>query len=225
MSRSEREQPATTPRNRRNWQRTALGLREVGASNGLTSETPQLATELTAEPLEPLEPTSRSDVATHAESEADLDETFAARLRYLFATTRQPAGRPWSANAVARASRGRLTAQAVYSLYRGATPNPKLETILALAEVLSVDPEYFVSPGALGRLKATHTGQYATLEADPNITFVSRRMGRMTPEDKAIIVKMVERLTEKPARKDPASEPFDAALGAQMRQDLPPDLP
>jgi len=218
MSRSEREQPTAIPRNQRKWQRTPLGLREVGASNGLAGETPRMVTELTAEPLEP---SGRSGAAPHAASEVDEDESFAARLRYLFGTTRQPTGRPWSANAVARASGGRLTAQAVYSLYRGATPNPKLETILAVAEVLSVDPEFFVSPGALGRLKARHTEQYAALIEDPGIAFVSRRMGEMTPEDKAIIVTMVERLTGQPAPKDLASEPLDGALGAQMRQDLP----
>ena len=166
------------------------------------------------------DPSSRSGSVTGAIHKADTDESFAARLRYLFAATRQPDGRPWSANAVARASGGHLTAQAVYSLYRGATPNPKLETILALANVLSVDPEYFVNPGALGRLKATHAGQYAALEADPHIAFVSRRMGQMTPEDKAIIVAMVQRLTETSAAKDVAFESLDAAVVAHMRQDL-----
>lgn len=167
------------------------------------------------------DPSRRAGGATDVVSEPATDESFAARLRYLFAATRQPNGRPWSANAVARASGGHLTAQAVYSLYRGSTPNPKLETILALADVLSVDPEYFVSPGALGRLKATHTGQYAALAADPHTAFVSRRMGQMTPEDKAIIVAMVQRLSETSAAKDAASESHNADVAAQMRQDLP----
>ena len=220
MSRSERdrEQPvAPPPRARKAWRRTALGSRDTsGAGAG---------TDVLFDPIHGVaagapDPSSRAGGVTDAESALIADESFAARLRYLFAATRQPDGRPWSANAVARASGGRLTAQAVYSLYRGATPNPKLETILALADVLSVDPEYFVSPGALGRLKATHTGQYAALETDPHIAFVSRRMGQMTPEDKAIIVAMVQRLTGEPATADRASEPLDAAVVAQMRQDL-----
>ena len=110
------------------------------------------------------------------------------------------------------------TKQAAHS--HNATQNPKLETILALADVLSVDPEYFVSPGALGRLRATHSGQYAALEADPHIVFVSRRMGQMTPEDKAIIVAIVQRLTGEPATTDRASEPLEVSVVAQMRQDM-----
>lgn len=220
MSRSERgrDQITAPSRPKRTWQRTALGLHE-------------------AEPAKPLAPVANGEVSTwsgtdtHGSSAstatpvAPEDESFAARLRYLFAATRQANGRPWSANAVARASGGRLTPQAVYSLFRGATPNPKLETILALSEVLGIDPEYFVSPGALSRLKATHAGRYAALEADPHIAFVSRRMGQMTPEDKAIIVAMVHRLSADAASeaslKDAASDPFDAAVMTQTRQDLP----
>ena len=220
MSRSEREREQTAappPPARKAWRRTALGARDTSGADAGTGMPSASATRGAADVADP---SSRASGATDAIHELAADESFAARLRYLFAATRQPDGRPWSANAVARASGGRLTAQAVYSLYRGATPNPKLETILALADVLSVDPEYFVNPGALGRLKATHAGQYAALEADPHIAFVSRRMGQMTPQDKAIIVAMVQRLTETSAAKNAAPDSLDAAVVAQMRQDL-----
>ena len=216
MSRSERgrDHTASPSPPKRTWRRTALGLHQGG-------------------PTKPLAPTADDQASAQSEATAHIsgapvvtpdaseDESFGARLRYLFAATRQANGRPWSANAVARASGGRLTAQAVYSLYRGATPNPKLETILALAETLGIDPEYFVSPGALGRLKATHAGGYAALEADPHIAFVSRRMGQMTPGDKAIIVAMVHRLSEEATSKDAASGSLDATVMTQTRQDLP----
>ena len=214
MSRSERgrDKAPTPSRSARTWRRTALGL------NQAEQRIPALG-DLTSAESGTNEYVSSVPAAASAVPE---DESFAARLRYLFAATRQANGRPWSANAVARASSGRFTAQAVYSLYRGATPNPKLETIRALAEVLGIDPEYFVSPGALGRLKAKHTGQYAELVADPHIAFVSRQMGQMTPEDKAIIVAMVQRLTGEPSPKDrTAIEPLDAIVVTQMRQDLP----
>lgn len=214
MSRSEREreQGAAAPRGGKKWRRTALGQPETRASSATADDLSRTPSETHVEP---------ATVAGESPLEAE-DESFAARLRYLFAATRQPNGRPWSANAVARASGGRLTAQAVYSLYRGATPNPKLETILALAEVLSVDPEYFVSPGALSRLQARHAEQYEALEADPSIAFVSRRMGRMTPADKAIIVAMVQRLTGASSSKEQAADqPLDAERLPQMRQDLP----
>ena len=221
MSRSERDREHSPPEPRagKTWRRTALGLREAGASDGPDGALTQLTSDLSAAAANQ---TSHSGAAGDAASDATDDESFAARLRYLFAASRQRDGRPWSANAVARASGGRLTAQAVYSLYRGATPNPKLETILALADVLSVDPEYFVSPGALGRLRATHAGQYAALEADPHIAFVSRRMGQMTPADKAIIVAMVQRLTSASSPKEQAaSPPLEMDRAPQMRQDLP----
>lgn len=223
MSRSEREleQPEAPSRPKRTWRRTALGQHRAEPTE--RAKPLALAADGQTAPsgLEAHEPNASGVAPTAPE-----DESFAARLRYLFAATRQPNGRPWSANAVARASGGRLTAQAVYSLYRGATPNPKRETILALADVLDIDPEYFVSPGALGRLKAAHDGQYATMETDPNIAFVSRRMGQMTPEDRAIIVAMVRRLAAEPSSGEPSStktvpsESLDAAGLTRMRQDL-----
>lgn len=212
MSRSEQDReraPARTPaaKQNRSWRRTALGLREPIADG-----TP------------PVRDDERDSSAAGRDAPSP-EETFAARLRYLFAATRQPDGRPWSANAVARASGGRLTAQAVYSLYRGATPNPKLETILALSEVLGVDPEYFVSPGALSRLQGTHSAQYGALETDPSIAFVSRRMGDMTPADKAIIVELVRRLTGSPGPLERAPEPAEGAGAAGPAGDGSGPLP
>ena len=164
---------------------------------------------------------------TAAESANELtpdagEETFAARLRYLFAATRRRDGSRWTLNAVARATGGRVSAQQVYALYTGQSANPMLETIRALAEVFGVEPEYFVQAGALHRIQTRHEAEYATLEADPHIAFVSRRMGNLSAADKALIVDFVRRLggaIQQPPPQEQrhvASDPYDR----QARQNL-----
>ena len=131
-----------------------------------------------------------------SQDEPFAEESFTARLRYLFASRRQRDGSTWTLSAVARATQGRLSLQQVSKLYYGKSANPQLETVEVLAEVFGIEPDYFVRRGALASLKMHDAETYAAIEADPQIAFVSRRMGRMSETDKALLVDVVRRLSE-----------------------------
>jgi len=156
------------------------------------------------------------------------EAAFQTRLRYLFTTTRQDSGAPWSFNAVARASAGRISAQAVYRLYTKADANPSLETLRALADVFGVEPEYFVRAGALRQRRERVEQAYGRLEADPHIAFVSRRMGNMSEADKALLVEFVRRLTtaqrEPEAQGTVSHERLDDQEGDDERHEMRQDL-
>lgn len=156
--------------------------------------------------------TSRIDVG---QGVPFAEESFTARLRYLFASRRQRDGSAWTLSAVARATEGRLSLQQISKLYYGKSANPQLETVAVLAEVFGIEPDYFVRRGALTALKARDAATYAAIEADPQIAFVSRRMGHLSEADKALLVDVVRRLSE--GMTDAASKPGDEA---EMRRDL-----
>lgn len=160
-------------------------------------------------------PTLPGPLATATDHDANAqgqqeDESFRARLRYLFMTTRQRDGSAWSFNAVARSSGGHISAQAVYRLYTKPDVNPSLDTIRILAGVFGIDPEYFVRSDALRQAREQMEQDYARLEADPRITFVSRRMGQMSEADKALLVDFVKRLSTE--RRDGSPEHADEAM-------------
>lgn len=143
------------------------------------------------------------------------EESFTARLRYLFASRRQRDGSAWTLSTVARATQGRLSLQQISKLYYGKSANPQLETVAVLAEVFGIEPDYFVRRGALAALKARDAATYAAIEADPQIAFVSRRMGSLSEADKALLVDVVRRLSE--GVTDAAST---SGGEAEMRRDL-----
>lgn len=199
----------------RTWKRTP-----TGEAAPVTPSAEQLTGSITA----PHAVDTTRDLALEGEG----TDTFQARLRSLFTTTRQATGAPWSFNAVARASEGHISAQAVYRLYTKADANPSLETIRVLASVFGVDPDYFVRPGALRQQQEQTQDAYARLEADPHITFVSRRMGQMTEADKLLLVEFARRLTDGhgappkrqnaiPVEEQQRLERYDASF--EMRQD------
>lgn len=148
-----------------------------------------------------------------------LEASFTARLRYLFASTLRPTGARWTLNGVARATEGRLSTQQVYALYTGQSANPTLETLRALAAVFGVTPDFFVRPGALAEAQERSEHAYAALLADPQVAFVSRRMGQLSPADKAFVTEFVRRLS--PSSGEPAPTEPQVELRAELRQDLP----
>lgn len=154
------------------------------------------------------------------------DDSFAARLQYLVASTRRRDGGRWTLNGIARATAGRLSTQQVYMLYTGQSANPTLETIRTLAEVFGVDPDFFVKADALAREHARVEAAFETLQADPHIAFVSRQMGDMSAADKALIVDFVRRLAQTAAAPKVTPEldrgqPTGETPDVEMRQDLP----
>ena len=154
------------------------------------------------------------------------DDSFTARLRYLFASRLRADGSRWTLNAVARATGGRLSTQQVYALYSGQSANPTLETLRALADVFGVSPDFFVRGDALAEAQRQSEHAYSTLIADPQVAFVSRRMGQMSPADKALIAEFVRRLSVSAALGPTSPEPQrQEPLTPVMRQDLPQDFP
>ena len=162
------------------------------------------------------------------QDEPFAEESFTGRLRYLFASRRQRDGSAWTLSAVARATRGRLSLQQVSKLYYGKSANPQLETVEVLADVFGIEPDYFVRRGALAALKTHDAETYAAIEADPQIAFVSRRMGRMSETDKALLVDVVRRLSENRAFTHEPSDEAEHGAGrfeeahemTDMRRDL-----
>jgi len=211
MSRGDQRQ-ANAPRGResqkRTWKRTPTGeAATVAPSPSAGSSTRSNATPDGIDPA--------PDPAEELASEGHETDTFQTRLRYLFTTTRQPTGALWSFNAVARASGGHISVQAVYRLYTKAGANPSLETIRVLAGVFGVEPDYFVRPDAMRERQEQVEQAYAQLEADPNIAFVSRRMGSMSGADKALLVEFVRRLSNEPDT--PITRQLHAAVDEQER--------
>src|SRR5487761_1913987 len=154
------------------------------------------------------------------------DDSFTARLRYLFASRLRADGSRWTLNAVARATGGRLSTQQVYALYTGQSANPTLETLRALADVFGVSPDFFVRGDALAEAQRQSEHAYSTLIADPQVAFVSRRMGQMAPADKALIAEFVRRLSASATPGSTQPEPLvHEPVTPEMRQDLPQDMP
>lgn len=154
------------------------------------------------------------------------DDSFTARLRYLFASRLRADGSRWTLNAVARATGGRLSTQQVYALYSGQSANPTLETLRALADVFGVAPDFFVRGDALVEAQRQSEHAYSTLIADPQVAFVSRRMGQMSPADKALIAEFVRRLSVSAVHGSPLpDQQLQEPLTPEMRQDLPRDVP
>ena len=154
------------------------------------------------------------------------DDSFTARLRYLFASRLRADGSRWTLNAVARATSGRLSTQQVYALYSGQSANPTLETLRALADVFGVAPDFFVRGDALGEAQRQGEHAYASLIADPQVAFVSRRMGQMAPADKTLIAEFVRRLSASATLGSTQPEPpLHQPLTPETRQDLSQDMP
>jgi len=218
MSRGDQRQ-ANAPRGRetqkRTWKRTPTG--EAVTVTQSPSAGPSTRSNATPDGID-LAPERAEALA----SEGHETDTFQTRLRYLFSTTRQPTGAPWSFNAVARASGGHISVQAVYRLYTKAGANPSLETIRVLAGVFGVEPDYFVRPDALREQRERIEQAYAQLEADPHIAFVSRRMGRMSEADKALLVEFVRRLTDQTEQSEiaPISPHLPASFDEQQLERL-----
>ena len=154
------------------------------------------------------------------------DDSFTARLRYLFASRLRADGSRWTLNAVARATGGRLSTQQVYALYSGQSANPTLETLRALADVFGVAPDFFVRGDALAEAQRQGEHAYTALIEDPQVAFVSRRMGQMTPADKALIAEFVRRLSASATLGSTQPDlPLNQPLTPEMRQDLSQDMP
>lgn len=177
---------------------------------------------------------NQSETRNETVAPAALDESgitspgdsFTARLRYLFASRLRADGSRWTLNAVARATGGRLSTQQVYALYSGQSANPTLETLRALADVFGVTPDFFVRGDALAEAQRQGEHAYTALIADPQVAFVSRRMGQMAPADKALIAEFVRRLSVSAAHGTTQPEPLvHEPLTPEMRQDLSQDMP
>ena len=67
---------------------------------------------------------------------------------------------------------------------------------------------------------------YSALIADPQVAFVSRRMGQMAPADKALIAEFVRRLSASATLGSTQPDlPLHQPLTPETRQDLSQDMP
>ena len=82
----------------------------------------------------------------------DLDDhpgTISQKTNRLFETIgNESTGRPYTNAEVARMSLGDLTEGEVEKIRTGATPNPSVDQVVALAEVFGVHPSYFLDGGS-----------------------------------------------------------------------------
>ena len=70
------------------------------------------------------------------------------RMNRIFETIEnEKTGRPYTNAEVARMSLGDLTEEDVEKIRTGATPNPSVDQVVALAEVFGVHPSYFLDGG------------------------------------------------------------------------------
>ncbi|PZG07774.1 hypothetical protein C1I95_30650 [Micromonospora craterilacus] len=134
-------------------------------------------------------------------------ETFAERLDWLFRTTRDSTGKPYSVRHVAGelTRRGcRISHTHLSNLRQGRSPDPRRSVVEAIAAFFGRPPAFF-------------TGQdphdLVHVLADPHIKQVAMRLvdARLSPEGHAAVVAMIEQVQRLEAaarsRRDAAERP------------------
>ncbi|MDG4797852.1 hypothetical protein [Micromonospora sp. WMMD1082] len=122
-------------------------------------------------------------------------ETFAERLDWLFRTTRDPAGRPFSVRHVAGelTRRGcRISHTHLSNLRQGRAPDPRRSVVEAIATFFGRPPSFFTGRPAC----QDPPDDLLTVLADPYIRQVALRLvdARLSPEGHAAVIAMIEQV-------------------------------
>ncbi len=121
-------------------------------------------------------------------------ETFAERLDWLFRTTRDSTGKPYSVRHVA----GELTRRGckishthLSNLRQGRSPDPRRSVVEAIAAFFGQPPTYFT-----GQPAGQDPHDLVHALADPHIKQVAMRLvdARLSPEGHAAVVAMIEQV-------------------------------
>ena len=121
-------------------------------------------------------------------------ETFAERLDWLFRTSTDPAGKPYSVRYVATelTRRGcRISHTHLSNLRQGRAPDPRRSVVDAIAAFFCRPPSFFLAQDAnRDQRDLVHA------LADPHIKQVAMRLAdaRLSPEGHAAVVAMIEQV-------------------------------
>jgi transcriptional regulator with XRE-family HTH domain len=126
--------------------------------------------------------------------------TFAERLDYLFRARRSPRdGRPYKQNEVAAATG--ISPAYLSQLRSGAVKMPSGDRVQALAAFFGVAPEYFtgvhVDPA---RAAAGRDSEIERALSKPLVREVALRAGELGEGERALILEMMERASERAAQ-------------------------
>ncbi|RZU75290.1 hypothetical protein EV384_3822 [Micromonospora kangleipakensis] len=121
-------------------------------------------------------------------------DTFAERLDWLFRTSRDPAGRPYSVRYVATelTRRGcRISHTHLSNLRQGRAPDPRRSVVDAIAGFFGRPPAFFAEQAG-----SQDEGDLVHALADPHIKQVAMRLAdaRLSPEGHAAVVAMIEQV-------------------------------
>lgn len=130
----------------------------------------------------------------------DTSTTFAERLDYLFKTRRSPQdGRPYKQSEVAAVTG--ISPAYLSQLRNGSVKMPSGDRVQALATFFGVAPEYFtgvhVDPA---RTAAGRDDEIERALSKPLVREVALRAGEMGEGERALILEMMERASERAAR-------------------------
>ncbi|MFF5215991.1 hypothetical protein [Micromonospora sp. NPDC000442] len=123
-------------------------------------------------------------------------ETFAERLDWLFRTTPDPTGRPYSVRHVAGelTRRGcRISHTHLNNLRQGRAPDPRRSVVEAIAAFFGRPPSFFAGRSAD---RDPPDEDLVHLLADPYVRQVARRLvdARLSPEGHAVVVAVIEQV-------------------------------
>ncbi|MBX7267141.1 hypothetical protein KIF24_14730 [Micromonospora sp. Llam7] len=121
-------------------------------------------------------------------------DTFAERLDWLFRTTRDPAGKPYSVRHVAAelTRRGcKISHTHLSNLRQGRAPDPRRSAMEAIAAFFGRPPGFFT-----GRPAGPDPQDLVHALTDPHIKQVAMRLvdARLSPEGHAAVVAMIEQV-------------------------------
>ncbi|GAB3469686.1 helix-turn-helix transcriptional regulator [Kineococcus endophyticus] len=118
---------------------------------------------------------------------------FADRLNKLFDTMRHPSGREYSlkeiADGTARVGPTAVTHQHLSRLRSGASRNPGLDQVKAIANVFGVSPKYFVGEEQSAQLESEMN--FLTMMRDRKLSNTFLRASRLTPEGLAVVTDLI----------------------------------
>ena len=121
-------------------------------------------------------------------------QDLAGRVESLFATIRHPGtGEPYTNAEVARMSAGVLTEEDVAGIRSGATPDPTVGQVAALAAVFGVPPTYLVDRG---KGPSVLDDKVMDALADETASAILRESARLPEREKRIVLGVVRQLGE-----------------------------
>ena len=134
-----------------------------------------------------------SDAAVHLEA-TDLDLSLSDRVNHLFESImNERTGRPYTNAEVARMSLGDITEHEVEGIRNGSILNPSLSKVVALANVFSIQPSYFVERG-----KKLPLIDQETLEIcrDETVSTIAHRSLHLPGRERQMILNIIQQFVD-----------------------------